>query len=865
MFRYFLSFLQELFVNYRDTFPSHISRFAVAMYLTISFFFGCYLLEDKSKKEKEKENALLLGVAAIASKPSSPFTVSGTVYYSGVVKNAALEVRRVGSAGGCSPTENGDLVKSVDIDEKGSFTVTLPALGFACYLVVPKDNSRYLEVNSAATGKEKAWIKNEATVPYLSAISTDTSNLNITPLTRFASARFQSLKKAGSSDTLALEKANKEIAAIFFPDEASTVSNITINSLDFQKNLLQPTEKLYLLVLQSFSDYIYNLGVDTNADGVLEPTLPDYEAVYSAYSKDLSDGRPNGTYFTNKAFESIQFTGSNSRVYSLSTLTVDIKPFFDNIARTNSAYSSLLSKRFCSYTNSSGACQNTACQYSGGTQDPFFSYQWHLSNTGQLGGVAGEDIRLGSVHSSNRGEGILAYVVDDGLEITHEDLLENIVGGSVNVLKSASDSSVTDPGSNEPSHGTSVGGLIAARALNGIGVSGVAPCAGIAGYNLLQDYTTENEITAMSGNKAIFVSNNSWGAPDSTGQIAAASSTWKAAVEDGLANARGGKGTVYVWASGNGGVPDSSPNEIDNSNYDGQANFYGVVAVSAIGNNGKRASYSDNGANVWITTYSQGKNGGGTDTAITTTDLTGSAGFSSSSTLGNNNYTNTFNGTSASAPVVTGGIALIFRENPNLTWRDIKLLLAKSARKNDPTDTDWKTNLAGYNVSHKYGFGSMDVNAAVNMAKTWTSVGGSESLRFYPSKTTYQTSSPGLNIPDNSATGISSSIVVSGSGVSKIEFIEVRVNISHTYTGDLKIELQRNGSSVSDVLAAKHSCYASSSSTQLVRCDPYNNWVFGTTRHLDEAGDGTWTLKVIDLEAKDTGKLESWGLKFIGR
>ena len=60
--------------------------------------------------------------------------------------------------------------------------------------------------------------------------------------------------------------------------------------------------------------------------------------------------------------------------------------------------------------------------------------------------------------------------------------------------------------------------------------------------------------------------------------------------------------------------------------------------------------------------------------------------------------------------------------NPNLTWRDVRHILVETSAKNNPTDSDWTVNGAGYEVNHKYGFGSIDAEAAVNAAKTWDTV-----------------------------------------------------------------------------------------------------------------------------------------------
>ena len=60
------------------------------------------------------------------------------------------------------------------------------------------------------------------------------------------------------------------------------------------------------------------------------------------------------------------------------------------------------------------------------------------------------------------------------------------------------------------------------------------------------------------------------------------------------------------------------------------------------------------------------------------------------STDNSNRYRNRSHGTSFSAPIVSGVAALLRQVNPELTWRDIKLILAASARKNDPSNAGWE-------------------------------------------------------------------------------------------------------------------------------------------------------------------------------
>lgn len=493
--------------------------------------------------------------------------------------------------------------------------------------------------------------------------------------------------------------------------------------------------------------------------------------------------------------------------------------------------------------------------------DPLYADQWHLKNTGQNGGVPGEDVNVEPVWASYKGDGVRIAVVDDGLEIAHEDLADNVVGGcSYDYIDKDA-----DPESGPHGHGTSVAGVAAARDLNDLGVRGAAPHANLVGYNLLQNATTLNQVDAMKRYiSSVAISSNSWGPPDLTGLLFRPSSTFRSAINSGLVTGRGGLGTIYTWAAGNGdsGVCPSSFC-IDNSNYDGYANNRGVIAIGAVNDQGVKASYSERGADLWVST--PGGEFCDTGQAITTTDRSGADGYNDA---GNNiiygnfdyadsNYTKCFNGTSSAAPLASGVIALMLEANPNLGWRDVRLILAQTARQNDPTNTEWTTNGAGYKINPNYGFGAIDAQAAVTAATGWTNVGP---------ELTYTTplSSPRLAIPDNNTTGVSNTITVSGSGISNIEFVEITFSAAnHPFFGDLEITLTNNTTGTSSVLAETHFCLDDQFNP--IQCAPsYNGWVFGSARHLDEAADGDWTLTVKDQLAVDVGTFQSWQLKFYG-
>ena len=497
--------------------------------------------------------------------------------------------------------------------------------------------------------------------------------------------------------------------------------------------------------------------------------------------------------------------------------------------------------------------------------DPLYLEQWHLKNTGQAGGLLGEDIHVEPVWESLLGQGVRIAVVDLDLEIAHEDLAANVVpGASFNYLNRTSNP--TGPVGIGLGHGTSVAGIVAAVGFNNIGVRGVAPEADLVGYNLTAALTSVNESDAMTrGLAQNAVSTNSWGFRDNTGTFDAAPTTWELAVDTGLSQGRSGLGLVYLWAGGNGG------GTVDNSNYDGRANYPGVMAIAAVDDQGRQASYSESGANLLVSA----PGGEFCDThTITTVDRTradgsNNAGLSPSGNpdYANDNYTRCFNGTSAATPVVAGVVALMLQSNPTLSWRDVRLILAQTARKNDLEDDDWTASGAGFLVNHKYGFGVVDAQTAVEAARGWAPVG--------PSVVAERAQAPNIPIPDAPlpvspgvlpfGPPVSDTLLVSGTPLQSIEFVEVILTSDHTYAGDLEVTLTSPSGTVSR-LSEAHPCIDPDFSQSIPCGSAFSGgWRFGTVRHLGESPLGNWRLTVRDGANRDIGAFQSWRLTIHGR
>lgn len=509
--------------------------------------------------------------------------------------------------------------------------------------------------------------------------------------------------------------------------------------------------------------------------------------------------------------------------------------------------------------------------------DPLNSEQWHLQNTGQSGanstGTAGEDLNVQPVWTgvtvpgtAIRGNGIRIAVVDDGLEIGHEDLATNVASNELSYNYATGSNDPSNPANDTAEgngHGTAVAGIIAARGFNGIGTTGVAPFANVVGYNYLKNTSLSNAVDAMTrGIAAVHVSNNSWG-PNPKGNLVPADSVTRDAINTGLATGRGGKGTIYVFAAGNGG-PTS------NANYKGTSNTHGTIVVGAVNDKGQKASYSEEGASLLVSAPS----GEYCDThTITTTDRTGNTGFNLNATATdyiNKNYTRCMNGTSAATPGVSGVAALMLEARPELGWRDVRLILAETARQNDAADSGWFQAGASnqYHFNHKYGFGVANAAAAVALAKTWTLITGAEAT-LSPASVAPNTPIPdatgGNGNPVVPGTSITSTInVPSGGAVSNIEYVEITFNAAnHTYMGDLEVLLTSPAGKTSR-LAESHPCQDANNATAAC-VTVYDGWVFGSSAHLGENTAGSWTLTVTDKGPGDTGNLQSWGLKFYGR
>ena len=473
-------------------------------------------------------------------------------------------------------------------------------------------------------------------------------------------------------------------------------------------------------------------------------------------------------------------------------------------------------------------------------QDSLYGCQWHLNNQ------SGQDINVESVWSEGiKGEGVNIAVVDDGMDFRHEDLKDNVDAGLNHDYTGRND--IFHPLYH---HGTRVAGIISARD-NDIGVRGVAPRATIYGYNLFAAKTDLNTGDALARNREVTaVSNNSWGRSAGPG-LASVPQIYTQAIEAGISNGYGGRGTFYVFASGN-------IHEIGgHANLSELLTDHGVTAVCAVNDADVRASYSNAGANLWVCAPS-GHSLSPIDRGIVTTE-------------NYDRYDYLASGTSMSAPMVSGVAALMRNANPELTWRDLKLILAASARKNDPANTTWLTGARKYRAeqdtdlyhfSHLYGFGVVDAKASVDLAKSWQTLPPLLTSSVDSGSVTAQ-------VPDAPLTGSPTTIsyqLTLDTDIEFTEFVEVDVGFLHSSFRDLLIQLVSPSGAVS-VLTVTFDTFTPDDPDDVDFYPLFGSFRLGSSRHLGEDPNGVWTLRVTDkLPGPQTTlkTFSSWGLTVYG-
>jgi len=206
------------------------------------------------------------------------------------------------------------------------------------------------------------------------------------------------------------------------------------------------------------------------------------------------------------------------------------------------------------------------------------------------------------------------------------------------------------------------------------------------------------------------------------------------------------------------------------------------------------------------------------------------------------------NGTSAAAPTVSGCIALVLEACSDLTYRDIKYIIAKTSTKVDTQNSTWVENSGGLWHSVDYGYGLINTESVINMCQNSYS-------NLTVEKSTTNTLTFNTSIPDDDNTGVTFTIPISDNF--KIEWIGVYPNISHTYQGDLEITLASPSGTTTELVQDDNVLRSAN--------NHYNgNGRLGSSAFIDENSSGNWIVTVRDKVSLDIGTVNSIKLEIVG-
>ncbi|KAK2853403.1 hypothetical protein Q5P01_006064 [Channa striata] len=470
--------------------------------------------------------------------------------------------------------------------------------------------------------------------------------------------------------------------------------------------------------------------------------------------------------------------------------------------------------------------------------DPKWSNMWYIHCNDKNSRCRSDMNILSAWQRGYTGKNVVVTILDDGIERNHPDLAQNYDHlASYDVNGNDHDPMPRYDERNENIHGTRCAGEVAAVANNSHCIVGVAYNARIGGIRMLDGDVTDIVEAKSLGIRPDYIDiySASWGPKDDGRTVDGPGPLTKQAFEEGIKKGRKGLGSIFVWASGNGG------RQGDHCSCDGYTSSIYTISISSTTENGNKPWYLEVCSAIIATTYSSGEF---YEKTIMTTDL-------------RQRCTDGHTGTSVSAPIVAGIIALALEANLLLTWRDVQHLLVKTSRPVHLKANDWKTNAAGHRVSHMYGFGLVDAEAMVLEAIKWRTVPSQHMCR--------QTAKRHVR-HIQAGQSMNSSITTSGcleepeQHVGYLEHVVLSALIVHPRRGDLEINLISPSGTRSQLLAKR--LYDSSN-------EGFRNWEFMTVHFWGERAEGTWTLEIIDSPSKPRnpevlGNLKEWTLILYG-
>jgi subtilisin family serine protease len=483
-----------------------------------------------------------------------------------------------------------------------------------------------------------------------------------------------------------------------------------------------------------------------------------------------------------------------------------------------------------------------------------FPQQWHLKATTVNNVAVNAHVSAEAAHAITRGAGATIAVIDDGVDVDHPEFAgagKVIAPRDATLRTNDPRPKDTVPSQDGDNHGTACAGVACANGVEG--ACGVAPLARLMPIRLASGLGSIQEAEAFrwAADNGADVISCSWGPADGQwwnpndprhNRFVALPASTRDAINYVTTNGRGGKGCVVLFAAGNGNE------SVDN---DGYASYDRVVAVAACNDQSKRSVYSDFGNAIWCAFPSSDfghapfNHPEALTPGIWTTDRLGNFGYNPGDTRFGDvagKFTNDFGGTSSACPGAAGVAALILAANSALRWNEVKDVLRRACDRIDPQGGQYDAN----EHSKFYGHGRLNAETAVKLAK------GSVAREVIVNKV--------LNVPIPDLGSVEGTI--DATETMSVDKMAVYIRLEHTYIGDLLITVIPPASSgLANVLL--HNRAGGSRDNLEMLYDPSNTPAL--VAYSGKNCSGTWTVRIEDKAARDSGMLVQIGLHlFLG-
>lgn len=326
----------------------------------------------------------------------------------------------------------------------------------------------------------------------------------------------------------------------------------------------------------------------------------------------------------------------------------------------------------------------------------------------------------------------------------------------------------------------------------------------------------------------------SWGPTDDGKTVDGPRELTLDAMVRGVNDGRNGLGSIYVWASGDGGND-------DDCNCDGYAASMWTISVNSAVNDGETALYDESCSSTLASTFSNGR-GDMDGSGVATTDLYGECTLRHS-------------GTSAAAPEAAGVFALALEANKNLTWRDMQHLTVLTSTPNLLHDKLhlWQTNGIGLKFNHLFGFGVLNAANMVRTAARWKTV----PPRYRCSAGLISTPH---NIPQDGAIELTintDACYNQPNNIQYLEHVQAFITLESSRRGDVTINMTSPSGTKSMLLNRRPKDDDSK--------DGFKSWPFMTTHTWGENPSGEWKLSVgFKGNKPQKGVLLKWELLLHG-